>query len=174
MQNVRCGHKQRRQRRQRRCGLLQTIEEGAAGGCGVAGRGDWHCDCDSVAHAVDCLPPLSRVSIKTQQFADFLFSNHDASQPSPSPSPSSPLFIHNVNTDKKLLNHCNTKPTLASCYTLQLFRLRASSNFSSGNQLQLQLQMRLRLRLRCRLRQRAFAMIYAAQILEIQSVYAKY
>jgi len=27
------------------------------------------------------------------------------------------LFIHNVNTDEKLLNHCNTKPTKAIAYS---------------------------------------------------------
>lgn len=58
MQNVRCGHKQRRERCGD-CGLLQTIEEGwqRGGRGGPEGRlmggseeGSSHCDCDSVAH----------------------------------------------------------------------------------------------------------------------------
>lgn len=127
MQNVRCGHKQRRQRLR----LIADNGRASRGGKLEEGTGIVIAFLLLMLSIVAPPPPPSRVSIKTQQFADFLFSNHDASQPSPSPS--SPLFIHNVNTDKKLLNHCNTKPTLASCYTLQQFRLRASSNSSSGS-----------------------------------------
>lgn len=88
-------------------------------------------------------PPLQptavcRGSIKTQQFADFLFSSLAqlstlTSQPSSSLPPSSPLFIHNVNTDEKLLNHCNTKPTQSHCVLFNSSDSSSSSNSDSSS-----------------------------------------
>lgn len=192
MQNVRCGHKQRRQRCGD-CGLLQTIEEGRQrGGRGAAEggseEGSSHCDCDSVAHPdadadCDCVwnpspfpPAVYRGSIKTQQFADFLFSSlallstlTSTSQPS-SPSPSPPLFIHNVNTDEKLLNHCNTKPTQSHCTYSSTVPTPAPTPTPTATQTPVPVPAPTAADAAA---PRA-AMIYAAQILEIQSVYAKY
>lgn len=141
----------------RRLRLIADNWRGLAEGRQMGGseEGSPHCDCDSVAHSAadadcDCVwnhpppfPPLAtyrRGSIKTQQFADFLFSSLAllstlTSQPSSSSSlpPSSPLFIHNVNTDEKLLNHCNTKPTQSHCVLFNSSDSSSSSNSDSSS-----------------------------------------
>lgn len=134
-----------------------------------------------IAIVSETLPPFPpavyRGSIKTQQFADFLFSSlallstlTSTSQPS-SPSPSSPpLFIHNVNTDEKLLNHCNTKPTQSHCTYSSTVPTPAPTPTPTATQTPVPVPAP---NAADSAASRA-AMIYAAQILEKQSVYAKY
>lgn len=185
MQNVRCGHKQRRQRCGD-CGLLQTIEEGRQRG--AAKKGALIVIAIQllilllmpIAIVSETLPPFPaavyRSSIKTQQFADFLFSSlallstlTSTSQPS-SPLPSPPLFIHNVNTDEKLLNHCNTKPTQSHCTYSSTVPTPAPTSTPTATQT----PVRVPAPTAADAAASRAAMIYAAQILEIQSVYAKY